>query len=208
MTQIDDRELLDQTRSGKTDAFRELLERHGGAVWSHIDSDIGKQWRSSIDADDVMQVTYVEAFMQMDRLTARDTGGFISWVRRIAKNNLRDAIKELERKKRPESGNRVQSPTTEESYVALVDLLGQTSTTPSRHVAAAEAARAVNEMLDRLPPDYAQVIRLYDLEGMSIADVAAELGRSAGAVHMLKARAHDQLRSLLGNETDFFTKIG
>lgn len=204
----DDAILLGRAANHDVAAFRTLLERFGPQIWNEINADIAAKWRSLVDADDVMQVTYVEAFLQMDRLTARDAGGFVSWIRRIAKNNLHDAIKALERKKRPESGNRVQSPTSEESYVALVDVLGQTSTTPSRHVAAAEACRAVNEMLERLPPDYAQVIRLYDLESRNVADVAAAMGRSTGAVHMLKARAHDQLRSLLGAETDFFSKIG
>ena len=49
------------------------------------------------------------------------------------------------------------------------------------------------------------MIRLYDLEGRPIAEVAAEMGRSSGAVHMLRARAHDRLRELLGPESAFFT---
>ena len=60
-------------------------------------------------------------------------------------------------------------------------------------------------MLERLPADYAAAIRMYDLEGREIGEGASELGRSTGAVHMLRARAHDQLGALLGAETDFFT---
>lgn len=207
MTQIDDRELLDQTRAGKTDAFRELLERHGGAVWSHIDSDIGQQWRGSIDADDVMQVTYMEAFLQMRNLAATDAAGFIAWLRRIAKNNLQDAIKELSRKKRPPPGRRIRRGAGDESYVTLVEVLGGDTGTPSRAVAQDEAAAVLRDMLDRLPPDYAKVVQLYDLDGRDISDVCEELGRSAGAIHMLRARAHARLRSMLGEETNFFTKV-
>ena len=68
-----------------------------------------------------------------------------------------------------------------------------------------EAADAVESTLMQLPPDYATVIRMYDLQGRPIAEVAAEMNRSTGAVHMLRARAHDQLRCLLGTETDFFS---
>ena len=34
-------------------------------------------------------------------------------------------------------------------------------------------------------------------------NVAATLERSVGAVHMLRARAHDRLRELLGSESRF-----
>jgi RNA polymerase sigma factor (sigma-70 family) len=196
------------TRAAKGDAaaLRTLLERCGPQVWSEIDRDIGRRWQYVLEADDVMQVTYMEAFLQVEQLAARDTAAFVAWLRRIAQNNLRDAIKELERKKRPDPARRVHAPAGDESYVALVDLLGETTTTPSRHVAAGEAGRIVREMLDRLPADYATVIRMYDLEGRSAPDVAAAMGRSPGAVHMLRARAHDRLRSLLGAETNFFSR--
>ena len=50
-----------------------------------------------------------------------------------------------------------------------------------------------------LPPDYARTIQLYDLEDRSVEEVAAAMGRSAGAVFMLRTRALDRLRVLLGD---------
>jgi len=201
----DESDELRRAIAGDDDALKALLGRHGPGVWAEINSDIGATWRSSIDADDVMQVTYLEAFLTIDRLTARDGTGFKAWLRRIAQNNLRDAIKELGRQKRPNPAKRVQATAGQESYVTLVERLGRTTATPSRHVARDEAARVIETMLDRLPQDYARVIRLYDLQGQEISEVAAEMGRTPGAVHMLRARAHDRLRSLIGAETNFFT---
>jgi RNA polymerase sigma factor (sigma-70 family) len=59
--------------------------------------------------------------------------------------------------------------------------------------------------LRQLPPDYEKVIRLYDLAGKSPAEVAQEMGRSQGAVFMLRARAHDRLREVLGSSSQFFS---
>lgn len=191
---------------GDADAMRSLLEQYGPQVWHETRTNIGKQWQSMVDADDVMQVTYVEAFLHIDKLTAREPAGFVAWLRRIAQNNLRDAIKELERKKRPHPSKRVRAPVTEDSYVGLIELLGVESGTPSRVAARNEAGGLIDDVLNQMPPDYARVIRLYDLEGADAADVAQELGRSTGAIHMLRARAHDRLRSLLGAETDFFSE--
>ncbi|MHC5110576.1 MAG: RNA polymerase sigma factor [Planctomycetota bacterium] len=198
-------DLVTRVPTRDTEALKELLQHCGGGIWSEISADIGNNFKSMVDADDVMQVTYMEAFLQMERLTARDVSGFNAWIRRMAKNNLKDAIKELQRKKRPNPALRVRAPDHDDSYVTLVEFLGNANSTPSRHVASDEASNAINALLDKLPPDYARVIRCYDLDGRQIADVAADLGRSPGAVHMLRARAHDRLRAMLGRETDFFT---
>ena len=48
-------------------------------------------------------------------------------------------------------------------------------------------------------------MRLYDLECQPPQQVAEALGRSVGAVHMLRARAHDRLRELLGSASKFFS---
>jgi len=203
--QANEAEELTAAVAGDADALKALLGRYGPVIWSEIDADVGAPWRSMIDADDVMQVTYLEAFLRIERLQAGDGAGFKAWLRRIAQNNLRDAVKELGRQKRPNPAKRVQGAAGDDSYITLVERLGQSSVTPSQHVARDEAARVIDAMLDRLPPDYARVIRRYDLEGQSIAEVAADLGRTPGAVHMLRARAHDRLRGLIGSETDFFT---
>lgn len=193
--------------AGDAAAMRSLLERYGPQVWGEIRGRIGRKFQSLIDADDVMQVTYLEAFLQAEFITATDPTGFLAWIRRIAENNLRDAIKELERKKRPGPSRRIENTVdTEESCVALIELLGVDSATPSRVAARGEASGIVQRALDQLPSDYASAVRLYDLEGREIAEVAREMGRSAGAVHMLRARAHDRLRTLLGRPHQFFSE--
>lgn len=200
--------LLERAAGGDLAALRALLEQFGPQVWREIDGQIGAKWRSLIDADDVMQVTYLEAFLQISGLEARTPAGFITWLRRIADRNMRDAMRHFERQKRPNPGRRVTAAVGEDSYVALVEMLGATSATPSRQAAGAELRGHIERALERLPSDYAKAVRLYDLEGRDIEAVAAAMGRSAGAVHMLRARAHDLIRVHLGAETNFFTDAG
>ena len=54
----------------------------------------------------------------------------------------------------------------------------------------------------------ATVVRLYDIEGRSGPEVATTMGRSRGAVVMLRARAHDRLAELLGSGSKFFSDSG
>src|SRR5262249_50421881 len=96
-------------------------------------------------------------------------------------------------------------PSGGDSAADLFEQLGVTTTTPSRHAARGERDTRLNAALDALPEDYAKVVRLYDLQGLPIAEVARQLGRSTGAVHMLPARAHDRLRPLLGRESGWFS---
>ncbi len=198
-------ELLSRAVSGDQGALTALLEQCGPRVRGRLEGKIAAQWRSALDVDDVMQVTYLEAFLHIERFEPSGMGSFVAWLTRIAENNLRDAVKELGRAKRPQPKNRVRAPVGDDSYVALCELLGATSTTPSRHAARGEVRRVLESALGELPEDYAKVIRLYDLEGRSAAEVAGAMGRSTGAVYMLRARALDRLRDGLGPESAFFT---
>jgi len=197
--------LLRLAVEGDVAALRELLERFGAEVRQRISGRIENRWRALVNEDDVMQITYLEAFMHIDQLTARDTASFLGWLTRIAENALRDAIRGLSRQKRPDPARRVVTQSPSDSYVGLLESLGVTTTTPSREATQRDAAKVLEAAIDRLPEDYHRAIKLYDLEGHSVAHVAAAMGRSVGAVHMLRARAHDRLRQDLGTTSQFFS---
>ncbi len=206
-----DAQLVAKAVQGDSQAVTTLLGRCGPAVRQRLAARIGQHWKGSLDEDDVMQVTYLEAFTRINRFVIRKGGeaeagaAFQSWLTLIAENNLRDAIRGLERAKRPDPRRRVQSPANQDSYVSLVEILGVTSNTPSRQAAKHEAVSAIDNALKQMPEDYRKVIRLYDLECRPIEEVCAELGRTSGAVYMLRARAQDRLKELLGGASQFFT---
>jgi RNA polymerase sigma factor (sigma-70 family) len=201
----DDVKLLQRAVEGDVASLRKLLEQFGGEVRGRMAGRIEKKWQSVLDEDDVMQVTYLEAFLHIDQLTARDTASFLAWLTRIAENAIRDAVRGLSRQKRPDSAKRVVTSPGEDSYIGLLDCLGMTTTTPSRQVASKDATGILENAIQRLPEDYQKAVRLYDLEGRPISDVASTMGRSVGAIHMLRARAHDRLRQELGSSSNFFT---
>lgn len=204
-----DEKLLVQAIQGDEDALCALLERHGPRVRRELR--IAPQWRAAVDADDVLQVTFIEAFLhitQFKRNGPDPAAAFFGWLKRTAENNLRDAIKELERDKRPPPGKRVQASANAaegDSYLSLLEILGGATTTPSRHAAHRELRQTLDNALRRLPPDYAAAVRLHHLEGRSGPETAAAMGRSHGAVKMLLARALDRLREILGTDSQFFS---
>ena len=201
-----DTELIMLAVQGHEASLTELLERHGPTVRGRLAASIGQHWKSSLDEDDVLQVTYLEVFLRIRSFEDRGEGSFLAWISRIADNNLRDAIRGLERAKRPDPRRRVQPRSPEDSYTGLVGLLGVTYTTPSVNAARGEMITEMDRALSMLPGDYERVIRLYDLEGKGIEAVAEELGRTTGAVYMLRARAHERLAEQLGSESKFFSR--
>jgi len=195
-TTATDRLSVARAVSGNRDALVELLDRHGPAVERSLRISAG--WQGRLDAADVMQVTYLEAFLRISTFDPQRADAFAAWLRRIAEHNLLDAIRGLEAERERAAPRRVRAFSADESYVALLDILSASGGTPSQTVRREEAGSMLAEAIDRLPVDYATALRLYDLEGREIDEVAAVMGRSPGAVHMLRLRAHERLRELLG----------
>ncbi len=197
--------LLANALKGDQRSLVSLLEQLGPKVRAKLDGKITGPLQSSLDVDDVMQVTYLEACLRINRFRQGGVSGFFAWLSRMAENNLIDAVRALESAKRPGPSKRIVPSNRQESMVAFVELLGATSTTPSRVVAKDEAAGHLDRALSSLPPDYEKVVRLYDIEGRSIGEIAGALGRSEGACWMLRARAHDRLREAIGPMGNFFS---
>jgi DNA-directed RNA polymerase specialized sigma24 family protein len=115
-----------------------------------------------------MQVT----FLHIDQRTARGAVSFLSWLTRIAEN-ARDAVRGLSRQKRPDPARRVVSAVGADSYIGLLECLGVTTTTPSREAPRRDTAAILEAAVASLPDEYRTAVRLYDLEGHPMADVAA-----------------------------------
>jgi RNA polymerase sigma factor (sigma-70 family) len=196
--------LVERAVDGDSEALSRLLALVGPRVRAGLR--IGSTWRAAIDADDVMQTTYLEVFLRVSRLESRTEAGFSRWITRIAENNLRDAIRSLDRDKRPDRRRQMAPRSHEDSCTELIAKLGHVSHTASRDALARESVALLHEALGRLPQSYRTVVERCDLQGRRVTDVAAAMERSAGAVHMLRARAHDRLRELIGPQTRIFTR--
>ena len=197
--------MLASARKGDSQALGKLLKDCEAEVGGWIGKQIPNQLRDAFDGTDVMQVTFIEAILDIHKFLGSTRPRFTAWVRRIAEHNLRDACDALDCKKRPDRKRRVAIGPPGDSYTSLLEELGGNVTTPSRQFAQSEIKAKADAALDALPPDYRRVVQLYDFEDRSFRDVAAMMERSLGLVHMLRARALDRLREFLGASTNFFS---
>ncbi|MGB0717081.1 MAG: RNA polymerase sigma factor [Phycisphaerae bacterium] len=200
-----ERQLTNATVNGDHEAIADLLQQHDAALRQWLRGKIESKYQTILEVDDVLQVTYLEAFLRIRQFEDRGPGSFQAWLRRIAGNNLTDAMRQLNSEKRPKLEKRVSFLTSEHERDLLVAGLSGEGTTPSKGAARSENVALLEGALGKLPPDYETVIRLFDLQGIPTIDVASQMKRTAAAVYMLRARAHERLAEVLGEGTQFFS---
>lgn len=187
---------VQRAAGGDDDALGRLLR----AVEPDLRASVAIQplYRRDLDVADLLQVSYVEAFLRVGSLRERTVDGFRAWMRRLVDTNLKDAIRALERDKRPDARRRVTHDGQGSSARTLFARVSGDGASPSHALSAREEVAQLEAALARLPADYRRVVEQVDLAERRVAEVAEEMGRSAGAVHLLVKRAHDRLREILG----------
>lgn len=200
--------LVQQAINGSAPALERLLLNHYDRLAAEISRKLPDDLRSLIAADDVLQETFVVAFREIHAFVPQGPGAFHAWLAAIAQHRLFDLVKAQRAAKR--GGGRAALPahanSPDDSLVGLLEVLNVQEHTPSRSVARREAVSAVQVGLAALKEDYREALRLRYIEGLTVAQVAARLGRSEHAVHMLCHRGLEQLHEVLGRSSQFFSR--
>ena len=200
-------EQVELAAAGDQDALQRLLVHYHDLLRLTIDREIDGKFQPHLDPDDVLQAAYVAAVKTVAGCTFDGPGGFYKWLERIARNELSDCRRALKRRKRDISREVCPLPGPTDSYPTLVSRLTAPQTTPSRQLSKQEAVAAVMSSLARLPDDQRRVVTMRFLEGRSVADIAAVLGKTENAVHVNCHRGLDNLRRLMDSITDYLTSL-
>ncbi|MEZ6014438.1 MAG: sigma-70 family RNA polymerase sigma factor [Planctomycetota bacterium] len=187
--------LVARAVAGDTEALEVLLRRYAPGICEGLPID--SRWSRSFDHEDILQVSSIEAILRIQSLRTPTVAGFKAWFHRTAENNARDAVRQLEARKRTPVERRVTHAPDGRSARTLLNALAGGGRSASKIVGGREEVTHLLEAIERLPATYRRVVQLFDLEERSVEQVAKEVGRSRGAVHMLHARAHERLRELL-----------
>jgi len=181
---------------------------HYDRLAAEVSRKLPAELRGVIAPDDVLQETFIVAFREIGSFVPRGPGAFQHWLAAIAEHRLLDLIKARRRVKR--GGGRVavdaHAASPEGSLVGLLEQVHVSERTPSRSAASHEALSALRVGLASLKDDYRQALTLRYLEGLPVADIAARMGRTARAIHMLCHRGLEQLRQALGRSSRYFTR--
>jgi RNA polymerase sigma-70 factor, ECF subfamily len=196
-------ELVRRSVQGDADALQRLIVHYHGMLHAQVEKRLSAKLRRHVDAEDVLQHTYIAAFKSIKDQTFDGPGGFYKWIERIAVEKQQTIERDLRRQKRDvgrdwHADSARLPPMGSASYATLLSLLPASADSPSQHIAAREASAAVVSSLARLTDEQRDVIRMRFLEDLPVSEIAAVMGKSEPAIYMLCARGLKALSGFLG----------
>jgi RNA polymerase sigma-70 factor (ECF subfamily) len=187
--QLDDRALVARILEGDRDRFTELVRRYEKRVINYVYR-ITHRYE---EAHDLTQEIFVKVYLALDRYDPKYQ--FSTWLFRIAQNS---AIDVLRKKSIPEVS--LARPSEEEPQRERE--FADTGVSPYRALKNKQLSAAIEKAVEKLPPDYRELIQLRHFAELSYEEIASMKKLPLGTVKNKLFRA----RNLLKDELETFVE--
>ncbi len=186
---LPDHEVASLAARGREPAFRELLRRYQGPVFSLV----YRMVRDRATAEDLAQEAFVRAFQAIG--TFDPAFKFSSWIFKIAHNHTIDHL----RKRKLDTVSLEGSPYSrdDEDEARTRMEVASAGETPEQVLEARELGSRLEEAIGRLRPEYRAVVLLRHVEGYAYDEIARILDLPLGTVKTFLHRARAQLKEML-----------
>ena len=173
-----DRILVEQALAGKEDAFSQLMQKYGKALYHHI----YRMVRSKGEVEDLVQESFIKAFSALSSYSS--DFAFSTWLYKIATNHTIDYLR---KRKLPTFS--IDKPIQTKDGNLEYEVPDVTYR-PDRHVVADQRRQLIQDAIDSLPEKYHRVIVLRHQQEKSYEEIAQELDLPLGTVkaHIFRAR--------------------
>lgn len=181
-----DQQLVELVLAGDGSAFEQIFDRHKRMVAVVA----GRYFRSPEQIEEIIQISFVKAFMELAKFRGVHDLSLASWLARITANASFDVLRNNRR--RPED---LCCDLTEGEAETLVEF------------AAGDVRAAENELLDRdlaekllarVGEEDRALLQMLYAEEMSVAEIAEVTGWSQSKVKIKAWRARNAMRRVLG----------
>jgi RNA polymerase sigma-70 factor (ECF subfamily) len=185
-----ERTLISSTEQPRPEDFRQYLALLARA---HL----GPQHRARIDPSDVVQQTLLDGHRQLDQFRGSTKAEMAAWLRRMLSCNIADAFRALGAKKRDVALERSLEPALDATCSRLEVWLEAVQTSPSGKACRNEQLIRLAWAMSELPDAQREAIELHHLHGLTLAETAQAMDRTAPSVMGLLRRGLQRLRELL-----------
>ena len=158
---LSDQVLLNHYLSGDRSAISQLIERHSRRVKDYIhmmvkDRDV---------ADDIFQETFIKAVRVIDEGRYTDNGKFLSWILRIAHNQVIDHFRAQRQNK---------SVSEAEADYDVLGTLKLSERTVEDSMVCEQIERDVRALVELLPSEQREVVIMRYFSGLSFKEIAEQ----------------------------------
>ena len=192
-------QLLERARAGDGSALGSLLELYRNYLALLARLQLSRRLQSKVDAADLVQETFLKAHRHFEQFRGVTEAELAAWLRQILAASVANTLRHYYGTQRRDV--RLEQELAEEfdrSSQAWGFALAAQQSSPSQAAARREEAVLLADALAKLPEDYAEVIVLRHLQGLTFAEVAQRMGRTLDSVDKLWVRALARLRQQLG----------
>jgi RNA polymerase sigma-70 factor (ECF subfamily) len=186
--------LLAGATRGEEAAVAELLHRHLPGLSGFLRLRAGRLLLEKESCSDLAQSVCRDVLQNAGQFRFDGEAGFRKWLYTTALRKIADRYEYYLAAKR--NAGREEDAASSREAETLHAYAGFYS--PSQQAAAREEVSRVESAFARLADDQQEVILMAKMMGLSRAEIAAELGKSEGAVRMLLSRSMARLTELLG----------
>lgn len=184
-----DLEIVARVRNGETEAFEELVRKHGRRVYRSLLGIVG----TPEEAEDALQDAFLKAFQHLSHFEGRSR--FSTWLVRIAINTGLQRVRSRKEFDSLDEENEEFRPRNIQPW----------SDTPEEFYSREELRKLVENEVMKLPAKYRVALLLRDLEELPTEEAAAVLGLS---IPGLKARVLRGRLMLRESMIPYFSKAG
>ena len=182
----EDLEWLERFKAGNRQAFDFFVRKYQRRLYRVIYN----MTSSKEDAADLLQDTFVKAFRSLECFKGQSR--IFTWLYRIAVNTTLNFLDS--RKRKPVCSLEAWS---DEGKIADFLMIDKRMPSAERTVLLKELKEKLNEALQKLSPLHRTVVVLYEIEGMSHAEIAKTMQCAEGTVRSRLHYAKEQLKQLL-----------
>jgi RNA polymerase sigma-70 factor (ECF subfamily) len=174
-----------------------VLERFRDYLHMLARLQVDPRLRGKLDPSDVVQQTLLQAYQGLESFRGRSEPELAAWLRQILARVLANALRDFRRSKRDVALERSLEQAVDASSAKLEKWLAAQQSSPSQKAERLEDALRLTQSLALLPEGQREALILQHWQGWSLAQIAAHLDRSPGAVAGLIKRGLKRLRQLL-----------
>lgn len=175
-------QLVALAKQGDEGAMARLFGIYAERIRRIVRFRMGPQLRSQMESMDIVQDALFAGLRDLGQFEYGKNGDFMRWLSRIAENRIKDNIDRMHAAKRDirkeaaaQTWHRMRSPVV--------------TTTPSVVLDRKEQYDHLESAMDRIKPQYREVILMAKIEGRPLQEIGRKLNLSQNAVSKLLSRA-------------------